>query len=251
MNLYLSGILFFLFPLSIFAQLDSIPFGRVTYIQTANTEGDASKNGFTTLLFNNAQSIYIHNSAPKQDSSFSSGEYIYSNIFGDNEGFPILKIHGARKLYCKIICPRFSKNHCIVTDTFGTIPWILHPEHKRFGQYDCRRATGKYRGRDYEAWYTLDIPIPTGPFKLGGLPGLILEAQTLDGIVKFQFSSLEISPNIHGLIKMPTGKDIHMSQAAFNADFDAFNKSLLEMAKSKGVEVTITPFETIELNTEN
>jgi len=251
MNLYLSGILFFLFPMLVFAQLDSIPFGKVTYIQEANTEGDASKNGYTTLLFNNTQSIYIHNSAPKQDSSFSTGEYVYSTMFGDNEGFPILKIHAARKLYCKIVCPRFSKNHCIVTDTFGTIAWTLHPEHKRFGQYDCRRATGKYRGRDYEAWYTLDIPIPTGPFKLGGLPGLILEARTLDGIVKFQFSSLEISSNIPEIIKMPSGKDIHMSQAAFIADFEALNKSILENAKSKGIVMTITPFETIELNTEN
>jgi GLPGLI family protein len=250
MNLPLSCILF-LFPLSLLAQNDSIPIGRVVYIQEANTGGDASKNGYATLLFNNNQSLYIQNSAPKQDSSFNSGEYVYSTMFGDNEGFPILKIHSARKLYCKITCPRFSKNHCIVTDTFGTIAWTLHPEHKRFGQYDCRRATGKYRGRDYEAWYTLDIPISTGPFKLGGLPGLILEARTLDGIVKFQFSSLEISSNIPDIIKMPLGKDMHMSLAAFNAEFEAFNNALLENYRAKGFQVTSTPIETIELNTEN
>ena len=250
MNLPLSCILF-LFPLSLLAQNDSIPIGRVVYIQVANTGGDASKNGYATLLFNNNQSLYIQNSAPKQDSSFNSGEYVYSTMFGDNEGFPILKIHSARKLYCKITCPRFSKNHCIVTDTFGTIAWTLHPEHKRFGQYDCRRATGKYRGRDYEAWYTLDIPISTGPFKLGGLPGLILEARTLDGIVKFQFSSLEISSNIPDIIKMPLGKDMHMSLAAFNAEFEAFNNALLENYRAKGFQVTSTPIETIELNTEN
>jgi GLPGLI family protein len=235
-----------------YAQNDSIPIGRVVYIQTANTEGDAPKNGYATLLFNNTQSLYIQNSAPKQDSIFSNGGGpVYSTMFGDNEGFPILKIHATRKLFCKITCPRFSKNHCIVTDTFGTIAWTLHPEHKRFGQYDCRRATGKYRGRDYEAWYTLDIPISTGPFKLGGLPGLILEARTLDGIVKFQFSSLEISSNIPGIIKMPSGKDMHMSLAAFNAEFDALMNAFLENAKSKGVEMTSTPIETIELNTEN
>jgi len=50
----------------------------------------------------------------------------------------------------------------------------MHSVHKRFGQYDCRRAIGKFRGREYEVWYTTDIPIPGGPFKLGGLPGLIL-----------------------------------------------------------------------------
>jgi GLPGLI family protein len=234
------------------AQNDSIPIGRVVYIQEANTEGDISNNGYATLLFNNTQSLYIQNSAPKQDSFFSNGGGpVYSTMFGDNEGFPILKIHAARKLFCKITCPRFSKKHCIVTDTFCTIAWTLHPEHKRFGQYDCRRATGKYRGRDYEAWYTLEIPIPTGPFKLGGLPGLILEARTLDGIVKFQFSSLELSSNIPDIIKVPSGKDMHMSLADFNAEFEAFNNALLENYRAKGFQVTSTPIETIELNTEN
>ena len=32
----------------------------------------------------------------------------------------------------------------------------------------------RFRGRDYVAWYTEEIPLPPmGPYKFGGLPGLI------------------------------------------------------------------------------
>jgi len=39
--------------------------------------------------------------------------------------------------------------------------------------YLCHKATTRFRGRDYIAWYTEEIPFPYGPFKFGGLPGLI------------------------------------------------------------------------------
>ena len=39
--------------------------------------------------------------------------------------------------------------------------------------YPCHKATTRFRGRDYVAWYTEEIPFPYGPFKFGGLPGLI------------------------------------------------------------------------------
>ena len=31
----------------------------------------------------------------------------------------------------------------------------------------------RFRGRDYIAWYTEEIPYPYGPYKFSGLPGLI------------------------------------------------------------------------------
>ena len=54
--------------------------------------------------------------------------------------------------------------------------WELHPDTATFLAYTCYRATCRFRGRNYEAWYTPEIPRSEGPWKLQGLPGLILKA---------------------------------------------------------------------------
>lgn len=42
--------------------------------------------------------------------------------------------------------------------------------------YNCTMATANYKGRIWMAYYTEDIPIDNGPWKLCGLPGLIMKA---------------------------------------------------------------------------
>ncbi|KGO08779.1 hypothetical protein KS04_19695 [Elizabethkingia miricola] len=39
----------------------------------------------------------------------------------------------------------------------------------------CYKATAIFRGSNIVAYFTKEIPYPTGPYKFGGLPGLILE----------------------------------------------------------------------------
>jgi GLPGLI family protein len=55
--------------------------------------------------------------------------------------------------------------------------WQLLTDTATILSYPCRKAACRFRGRDYEAWFTLDIPRDEGPWKLHGLPGLILRAQ--------------------------------------------------------------------------
>ena len=41
--------------------------------------------------------------------------------------------------------------------------------------HECQKATCKFRGREWTAWFALDVPISDGPWKFCGLPGLIME----------------------------------------------------------------------------
>jgi GLPGLI family protein len=73
--------------------------------------------------------------------------------------------------------------------------WQITEERKSIGGYECIKAVSQpFRGRMYEAWFAPEIPISNGPWKLGGLPGLILEAEDKKGQVKFIFESLLINP---------------------------------------------------------
>ncbi|MEQ1744566.1 MAG: GLPGLI family protein [Saprospiraceae bacterium] len=246
-------ILLFLSILSscqVLAQPDSIALGRVVYLRHVDLQGELEKNGPSTLLFNSAYSVFVHNAAPKSDSAYVNPEFVFPvNAMSDPEGFPIYKMHRERRILLKIPCRRASKKkNCVVSDTLGTIQWTLHDDEQRvFGQFTCLKATGSFRGRDYEAWYAPDIPVPSGPFKLGGLPGLILEAQTTDDRVRFLFHSLELSDHIAEPIRLPNGLDLKQSHGDYIAAEDAASQLYLRSLKAEtGIDGTITRMETIE-----
>ena len=52
--------------------------------------------------------------------------------------------------------------------------------------YECRSAQCKFRGREWTVFYTEDIPLMDGPWKLHGLPGLIMKASDENGHYTFE-----------------------------------------------------------------
>lgn len=53
--------------------------------------------------------------------------------------------------------------------------WELSDEKKKIGPYQVQKATTKWGGRNWTAWFSPEIPFSEGPYKFAGLPGLILE----------------------------------------------------------------------------
>lgn len=52
--------------------------------------------------------------------------------------------------------------------------------------YECHGARCRFRGREWTAFYTEDIPLSEGPWKLHGLPGLIMRASDDKGHYTFE-----------------------------------------------------------------
>lgn len=69
--------------------------------------------------------------------------------------------------------------------------WQITGEDRMINGYKCYRACIRYNGRDWVAWFTPDIPVGCGPWKLVGLPGLILEAQDAKRHYNFVISTIE------------------------------------------------------------
>lgn len=72
------------------------------------------------------------------------------------------------------------------TENIPNINWTLSEETDTVCGYVCKRATGEYGGRVWTVWYTSDIPVTFGPWKLCGLPGLVLSATDGEGIHHFE-----------------------------------------------------------------
>ncbi len=53
--------------------------------------------------------------------------------------------------------------------------WQMTDSTKTILDYTCQQAVCDFRGRYWTAWFAPDIPVNDGPWKFGGLPGLIME----------------------------------------------------------------------------
>lgn len=69
------------------------------------------------------------------------------------------------------------------------IEWKLCDGSEVVSGYTCRKATGTMGGRTWSVWYAPEIPLQFGPWKLHGLPGLILRAED-EGNFRFECREL-------------------------------------------------------------
>ena len=73
--------------------------------------------------------------------------------------------------------PIFDTNYRIEENT-PFIDWKINEDSTlEVCGYKCYYAQTDFRGRKWQVWFTSDIPLSIGPWKLGGLPGLILKAE--------------------------------------------------------------------------
>ncbi len=64
----------------------------------------------------------------------------------------------------------------IYEDSLDLQNWEMKDSTKTIMGYEAQMADCFFRGRHWTAWFTEEIPVNNGPWKLGNLPGLILEA---------------------------------------------------------------------------
>ncbi len=106
---------------------------------------------------------------------------------------------GEMRVFDKII-PQYYR----ITGKLEQIDWKISDDTLTIGGYLCHKAVGDYAGRTWNVWYAEPIPSSAGPWKLRGLPGMILQAEDSEGVHSFEFCGLL---NIKAAIKYKENKD--------------------------------------------
>jgi len=76
-----------------------------------------------------------------------------------------------------------NQNYELIGHDMFTFPtedkmsWNLSNETKKFGEYTLQKATTKFGGRSWVAWFNKNVAISEGPYKFRGLPGLIFQLE--------------------------------------------------------------------------
>lgn len=139
-----------------------------------------------------------------KSSKFFNAHYYYNSAQRNNpRGESAPNIDGRGLAGTEIYKDTETKSMTVTTILFGStdvykysergpvINWKIMQERKKISGYDCQKAETSYLGRKYTVWFTHEIPIQNGPWKLGGLPGLILYASDSCGHYIFECTGIQ------------------------------------------------------------
>jgi GLPGLI family protein len=200
-------IFFLIFNYTAHSQKETI--GIVEYQNIVNNENGISFASSYKLYFNSVISLYrkegegkrITNEKPREEGATISEDRVMKS------SLPWAYYYTDSKTNELIFREAMAGKLYVVKDNIEPILWQLHAEHKKIGTYSCQKATAYYRGREYTAWFTSEIPISHGPWKLRGLPGLILEVTEETGKFEFRAITINLQPDnkvVHEKLNKPT-----------------------------------------------
>ncbi len=178
--------------------------GLVKYQYIIDTENTSYKDA--DLYFNNTQSIFVYDRANKSNTSMSNKGLSVHFGSQDTQGIQYYRNHTKKTIILR--SPKTLFDSYTVNDTWIPIDWKIKKRFKKIGPYRCQKAVGTFRGRTYTVWFTEAIPLPYGPWKLFGLPGLILEAEDSEKMYRIKFKGIQYPYKGTFAIKKPTATKV-------------------------------------------
>jgi GLPGLI family protein len=210
--------------------------GLITYDIKYPNENKNSNWVETRMYFNDTLSISTAFSTKfykkTKEGIEQDGEGVRVNFkYGDEKGEIIY-----RNFKSESIVLRFPNatafNEFTVEDTWLKIDWKIQEDKMKIGIFNCKKAIGNFRGRTFIVWFTEEIPLPYGPWKLYGLPGLILQAEDTEKMFTVNFRSIEYPTSELFELKKPIEKETKTLKEYVYA-MDNYEDLLLEKLKSK------------------
>ena len=132
-----------------------------------------------------------------------------------------------------------SMNSYRYEEPFEKPEWKILPDAMTILGYSAQKATTSFRGRDYVAWFTMEIPISNGPWKFTGLPGLILNIADTQNHYVFECSGIE-TPQEKIVIGMKKLNYMKVSKKDFNKVSERFRKDPIGFVTNANTNVKIT-----------
>ncbi|MDR2064781.1 MAG: GLPGLI family protein [Prevotellaceae bacterium] len=133
-----------------------------------------------------ADSILKTMTTDEQMFMLSNGGFTdFINKYGSSEAYKVYTNHIENKITQTDM--RAPKN-VLYKESVPKQNWKILSEIKDFDGYKCQKATCTFRGRDYVAWFTREIPVKEGPWKFNGLPGLIVKVHDTQEHYDFELS---------------------------------------------------------------
>ncbi|MDO5522756.1 MAG: GLPGLI family protein [Bacteroidia bacterium] len=174
---------------------------RASYQFSYKTKADLDTYDKTDLMYLDV--------GQKTSKFYSRYTQIRDSVTADElkKGFSVAEITQSRKGLKKgtniVYYQDFSLNttHVVsVLATYGFIydekmelpKWVISNEKIEINGYSCQKATTSFLGREWTAYFTPEIAMNKGPWKLWGLQGLIVQASDNQNIFEYKLTGFEL-----------------------------------------------------------
>jgi GLPGLI family protein len=124
----------------------------------------------------------------------------------------------------------------IIEEKMNLFNWEFFPETKIILDYNCRKATCEFRGRYYIAWYTTDLPFRAAPWKICGLPGVVLKLVVDDDYYVLNAIDLKVKDS-HEKIETPFKGKKNMTWDEHVNTYKNSLKIIKERYRSDGIKL--------------
>jgi len=138
---------------------------------------------FFTLLIGDSKSFFLSRNSLKKDSILDNSRVTTHNSDGSitlgikkgtstpetNFSFTIIQSNEEIQYFAPVLMSLLTYKEPVIMN------WRLVNETKIINTINCKKAEVIFKGRNWIAWYSPEIPLPYGPYKFSGLPGLIIK----------------------------------------------------------------------------
>ncbi|MDQ0592003.1 GLPGLI family protein [Chryseobacterium ginsenosidimutans] len=167
--------------LTIYSQSNNRFIYEYRIVKNANKKNDISKR-IMYLDVSKSSSVFYDNENYKNDSILAVSNEI-SSVKSDK----VLKKYPE---FSVILITALSDYIYDVNDD-RKLNWKITNEKTKILNYNAQKAQLDFAGRKWIAWFTTEIPIPDGPYKFHGLPGLIVKVDDVANSHSFELIGIK------------------------------------------------------------
>lgn len=171
------------------------------YIIIFNTILTAQENKIISYTFENTDGFRCNSSLyiVKEESIFrieDNREDGVQHKSSNEEDFYKVVNDGLSKIFYStnnesIIRIPLYKSEIVYKQDTSNLNYVFTGKNRKINKFNCQEATLDLNDRKYFIWFTTEVPINFGPFKINGLPGLIVELYEETNKIKFTLKSIK------------------------------------------------------------
>lgn len=225
-----------------FTKLDKVKY-QIEYAQQAfpdSTDLSFVRGGIMLLLVGDSISLYqgrshfIYDTVSRNFKSLKEAfEYINrpnsphgSTLYTIYKNYP----HGKTTTIEPIITDYYK-----YSEPLNVFNWRIESDTTVINTYKVQKATCRFGGRNWIAWFCADIPISDGPYKFCGLPGLIVKLNDTRNFYTYKLERISV-PEKDLFIDMEEKNYIESSKAQFFEATKLLLENCMTILKEAGAE---------------